>query len=423
MVMRLLAIVAGAMLVLAPAPVAACFCGPSCGSILTAEALFAATVTAIQSPASGLGERIIRLSDVRVVRGTAAPDRLVTMAGDTCGYDFKVGTRYLVDARQFQPGRFGASSCGNTRPLADAKGLLAFLAATRPELRPRLWGRVISARADQFLRTASAPSPVAGAVVTVSGPVTRAMTTSDDGDYSFAVRDLPLGTYTVSVEVPASRTDIGAPPGATVTFGPHVECASLTVAVPSTARLSGRIVDDAGRPVADVPVVIFPLPFDWWAGRIHTAAVTDAYGRYVIDALAPGRYAGGVAMPYPGVDAPYRPGRLRMRDGSDEITIAPGAAVEALPLTAVAAPRIPVPGRVVVAPDEGAAGVFVAVAALDGFPQARTAGVTTDADGHFRLELHDGVRYRIEVERGGRVVASRDIVAGRGLDIQVRVPQ
>lgn len=420
MTMRVWAVTAAWMFLALPSAADACFCAANCGSILQSGALFEATVVAIQSPPSGLGEAIVTLADVRVVRGTAVPNRLVMGAGDTCGYQFKIGTRYLVDAHEFQPGRFGASSCGNTTPLADAKGLLAFLAAARPDLRPRLWGRVIRPPADVFLRTASAPSPVAGAVVTVSGPVTRAMTTSESGDFSFAVGDLPLGTYTVNVEVPASRTDIGVPRVETVTFDRRFECAALTLAAPSTARLSGRIVDVVGRPLPDVLVEIFPLPFDWWAGGIRAAAVTDADGRYVIDALAPGRYGGGVALPFPDGDSPYAPARLRTRDGSDEIMIAPGSAVEASPLGVRPAPRIAVPGRVLVAQDEGLAGAFIVVSALDGLPQATTGGVTTDAEGRFHLELHDGVRYRVDAEVRGRVVASRDIVAARGVEITVR---
>lgn len=421
--MRVLAVTAAWMLLAVPSAADACFCSPRCGSILQSTTLVEATVVAIQSPPSGLGEAIVTLTDVRVVRGTAAPDRLVMGAGDTCGYDFKIGTRYLVDAHEFQPGRFGASLCGNTRPLADAKGLLAFLAAPRPELRPRVWGRVISAPANRFLREAGAPSPVGGAVVTVSGPVTRTVTTSADGDFSFAFGELPHGTYTVVVDVPASRTDLGAPRVETVTLGPMFECVSLTIAVPSTARLSGRIIDDDGRPLPGVVVEIFPLPFDWWAGSIRTAAVTDAEGRFAIEALAPGRYGGGVAMPFPNADVPYRPARLRAQDGREDIEIRPGAAVEAPALAVVAAPRISVPGRIVVAPGDSAAGLFVVVAALDGFPQARTGGVTTDADGRVRLDLHEGVRYRVEVERGGRVVAARDIVARRDVEVRVRVPR
>lgn len=423
MVRCVFAVAVGAMLLLAPAPAVACFCAPSCGSILNAEALFEATVTAIETPPSGLGEQIIRLADVRPIRGAAAPDRLVALSGDTCGYHFRIGTRYLVDARQFQPGRFGASLCGNTTPLADAQGLLAFLAASRPELRPRLWGRVISAPADRFLRAAGAPSPVGGAVVTVSGPVTRATTTSADGDFSFAFGDLPPGAYTVAVDVPADRPDIGAPRVETVTFGPHVECASLTVLAPSTARLSGRIVDPSGQPRPDVLVEIFPLPFDWLAGGIRTAAVTDGDGRFAIEALAPGRYGGGVAVPFPSADAPYRPARLRMPEGGDDILIGPGASVDVPALVVVAAPRISVPGRVVVASGAGAAGEFVVAAALDGFPEATTGGATTDAEGRVLLDLHEGVRYRVEVERRGRVVAAREIVARRDVEFQVQVPK
>jgi hypothetical protein len=417
---RLLIALAVAAVVSAPATADACVCMTSCGSILQAELLFEATVVDIAAPRSGSGEQIVRLADVRTVRGGAAPDQLVTTVGDTCGYRFTVGTRYLVDARQFQPGRFSASSCGNTMPLADATGTLAFLLAPSPDRRPRLWGRVVSPFANQYLRRATPSRAIAGAVVTARGPVTRAVATTSQGDFAFAFPELPDGDYDVTISVAAGHSDVRAPESRRVTLAAGA-CAALTFTAPSTARVRSRVVDRAGPPVAGVRVEIFPLPYDQYAAGIVTAADSDADGWVTIDGVAPGRYAGGVAAPYPRESSAWAPALLRTSGGSTEIDVPPGGTVELPPVVAIEAPLVSVSGRVLTAPDTGVADAFIVVSALDGLPQARTGGARTDAEGRFTIDLHRGVRYRVMVERRGRVTVSVETVAGAG-PIQITLP-
>ena len=408
---RHLIAVAVAILVSAPVAADACTCITSCGTILQAELLFEATVVDIAAAPSGSNEQIVRLADVRAVRGDAAPTELVTSLGDTCAYGFKVGMRYLVDGRQFQPGRFSASSCGNTMPLADATGALAFLLEQSPERRPRLWGRVVSRFANHYLRRATPPRAIAGAVVTARGPVTRTVATTPQGDFAFPFSEMPDGDYDVTIGVAAGQGDVGAPAPQRVTLAAGA-CAALTFTAPSTARVRSRVVDRAGAPVAGVRVELFPLPYDQYAGGIVTAADSEADGWVTIEGVAPGRYAGGVAAPYPRDGSAHAPALLRASDGSTEIDVAPGATVELPPVVAVDAPPITASGRVLSAPDTGVAGGFIVVSALDGLPQARTGGARTDAEGRFRIVLHRGVRYRVMVEIRGRVVASTDVVAG-----------
>lgn len=420
MPIRLLVTFAVAALVSAPAVADACSCILSCGSILRAELLFEATVVDISAPPAGSDVQVVRLADVRPVLGEATPTQLLVSVGDTCAYRFKTGTRYLVDAREFGPGRFSATSCGNTRPLADAKGVLAFLHAATPEERPRVWGRVARPFANEFLRRPTPASPVGGAVVTLSGPVTRSIETTANGDFAFPFRDVPDGDYDVRVELPPSRRDIAPPPTSRVHLEP-TECTDLRIEPPSTSRIVGRVVGADGSPMSGVRVELFPLPYDHWAGGIMTAGDSDADGRFAIDALAPGLYAGGIAVPFPDEDAPFRPARLLTPRGSADIEVAPGATVELPPIVAAAAPRIVVSGRVLRAPDVGVADGFIVVSALDGMPQATTGGARTDGEGRFTIGLHRGVRYRVMVEIRGRVVASTEVVAGTA-PIEIMLP-
>ena len=393
-----------------------CFCAKSCGSILTATTLFEATVVAVDQPDGPGGASRVRLADVRAIRGDAPPDAVVSGGGE-CGYSFKVGTRYLIDAFEAQPGRYGATVCSGTRPLSLAAGLLSYSTAP-PDLRPRVFGTLASRMADHYLRTGSATGPpVGGAVVSIAGPVNKTTTTNARGDFAFF--DVPDGDYQLVVEVPRDRPDVAAPPMRSFELGRGAACLDLALIAPSTARVSGLVVDETGAPTAGVWVEIFALPYDHRAGGIVTAATTNAAGRFAIERLAPGVYGGGVGIPYPGEARPYAPARVQTCEGGVAIEVGPGASVELSRLTARRVQLTSVSGRVSGAPGATLGGLFVVLAAVDGVPTALTGGTTTDAEGRFTLDVYRGVRYEVQVEYYGRVVGAVEFVAG---DEPVEVP-
>jgi hypothetical protein len=166
-------------------------------------------------------------------------------------------------------------------------------------------------------------------------------------------------------------------------------------------------------------VEIFPLPYDQYAGGYATAAITDANGRYSIERIAPGVYGGGVGIPYPSGSAPYAPARARTGDGAADIVVAPGAEVQASPIVIRPAPLVTVSGRVTGFEAARAGGLMLVLSALDAFPSARAYGGRTDASGRFTLSVHRGVRYRVHVEGGGRIVGTTEFVAG---DEAIEVP-
>ena len=157
-----------------PRLAAACLCiSGGCDSVLASKTIFEATVVAVERPATYGGNVVVRLADGRPVVGEAAPSVLIGGDGASCAYQFTVGERYLIDAYESQPGRFGASNCGHTKPLVAAGGLLAYLSLPSPIERGRVWGRVSTGgMADRRVGRAGGP-PVDGAEVTLSGTVQR----------------------------------------------------------------------------------------------------------------------------------------------------------------------------------------------------------------------------------------------------------
>lgn len=409
-----------AALIATPVVAAACTCFSACGSILSAPPVFEATVVEIGRPVGRDDLVVVRLSDVRAVRGVASPSTVTTSIDDAaCGYPFEVGERYLIDAHEYQPGLFGVSLCSKTMPIEAAGGALALLAAP-PAARPRIFGRIGTHTAGGAGR-AHGPA-VGGAVVRLTGPVERQAMTNANGEFSFT--GVPDGDYQIDATMPSERRDVVAPPAARVTLGSADVCAAIDLVAPSTARVSGTVVDAAGRPMAGVWVELYPWPYNQWAAGRVTGATTDAAGRYAIDGIPPGRYAGGLGMPFPSERNAIAPVLLRAADGDVVVAIGPAAALVMPPLVATAAPRVAVSGRVSAPAGMRVEDIELVLHALDGFATARTYGGKIGPGGRFEILAHRGVRYRVVAEAATRAVGEAEFVAGDDeIEVILRAPR
>ncbi|MFD2082197.1 carboxypeptidase regulatory-like domain-containing protein [Actinopolymorpha cephalotaxi] len=118
-------------------------------------------------------------------------------------------------------------------------------------------------------------TPIAGATIQVEGPLSRTVTTDQDGNYQLT---LSVGDYTVSAHafgyvgrsapVTVSRNETTTRNFALIEGSPH--------------SLSGTVTDDRGRPVTGALVAVdgTPLP----------AVTTDARGRFAFDAVPADSY-------------------------------------------------------------------------------------------------------------------------------------
>lgn len=130
-------------------------------------------------------------------------------------------------------------------------------------------------------------APVAGAVVTVTGPGgTRTVPTAADGTY--AVDGLVPGEHTVGVEVPFGYTPDG-PTARTVTVDAD-DVADVDFALARPGAVGGVVTDAGGAPVPGATVTV-----DGPDGAVEL--VTDADGAYFLDGLVPGAYAVALTVP------------------------------------------------------------------------------------------------------------------------------
>jgi hypothetical protein len=103
-----------------------------------------------------------------------------------------------------------------------------------------------------------------------------------DGEGRFRLDGLPAGRCRVTARIRGLRP-------ATV----EVEAGATDVLLRllAGARLTGRVRDQAGQPIAGFSVVIVPLVGQLERGEVDASSFFDASAAYAIDGLLPGRYA------------------------------------------------------------------------------------------------------------------------------------
>jgi hypothetical protein len=244
-------------------------------------------------------------------------DVLTGSGGGDCGFNFRVGSSYLVFAyRHPVTGRLGTGICSRTALANWANRDLKLLRApVRPLEQPALvHGRAM--RSDlHSARTPRVNEPFAGARVRLVGQAGSFETrTSSDGRYEFRV---PVGRYRLIVETADqfySYPDASA--GIEVRVVGPTPCAPIDIQIKSNGRVRGRLVDSMGRGVPFLSLDIGDRLRVESLGTISVAArtTTDADGRFQFERLAPGDYAIGLTLTrYPG----RRDGDFAVRLGSD----------------------------------------------------------------------------------------------------------
>jgi hypothetical protein len=246
----------------------ACSCesrGPACQAFWKTAAVFDGTVVSIEParPDDFTGERTIRITE-NVVRlavrqswkgiDTPAVDVVTNGGGGSCGFDFKLGGRYLVFAdRGTLDGRLRVSICNLTREFDGTGDAAAFLASlTFPSGGGRAFGKVdLSVRSfkadDGAFKRMSFEIPVR---LVGNGQDRRATTTA--GRYEFS--GLPPGTYAVTITVPAGYSTWRTEREAEI---PDARgCAQTDFTLSPAGRITGRLVDKNGRGVYNVSVEV-----------------------------------------------------------------------------------------------------------------------------------------------------------------------
>jgi hypothetical protein len=249
-----------------PSLVSACTCAFTLGTCQqtwkSADLIFTGKVTRKVPVGEGVNIDVsytmyaFEFQVTEVFRGFAFEGQTVLVhtgaGGGDCGYQFKIGTNYLVYA-SLNNGRLGTNICTPTRPSAGALHIVRQLRALQKGGRAADLFGTIATSPVAFTDINQDIKPLAGKQVRVidGNNVEQSTTTDDEGIFSF--QDLPAGTYRIEVSPPLGMStwalnkgeifdvDIGAPRASgcpvNITFSPD-------------GRIKGKVIDEDGNGVA-----------------------------------------------------------------------------------------------------------------------------------------------------------------------------
>lgn len=403
--------------------------------------VFEATVVSIErrtdeAPQPDGGRRIlsdttvVHLKDIRNLIGEGATTVETAGNGASCGYTFKVGQRYVIDAFR-GTGTLSTSSCSQTKPIEEAGSLLAYIdSLSRPSAGATVTGGVFAETQYSF-EPIGRSRGLGGLTVTVDGPVSRSTMSAADGAFRFD--GLPPGHYRIGVDAghsPHWEARTARPFDLPNAHACHDAYVPLTL----SATLEGTVVDAAGKPVSNASIALrrtdaLTRPrnpdFPTFVGYARTRS--DELGRYEFRGLQPGQYVVGLNIDSGPTDAsPYAPVFLTGQDGQPEVVDFPLGGHRLLPqLVAVPISTIEVAGRVLWPDGRPGTGMRVRAFAQGEtrFGMGRSVDAVVDDEGRFTLMLPAGIAHsvrafvdpdRARAAQDYGVGAETEIVAGRG---------
>jgi len=312
----------------------ACSCAgreTPCEGFGSASAVFSGTVTAtrereranVNDPDDVGYVRLFKFSVEQSFRGvdTTEVEILTGSGGGDCGYDFKIGGRYLVYAHRYR-NYLVTTICSRTKPFAQANEDLAFLgnlSSAAPGA--AIYGRLLPGRETKTELAAIA----ANALIKIEGANVR-KEVRPDAEGHYRISGLPPGKYKVAVQLPETLTSDG--PEREISVADR-GCAGDIFFIHDNGRVMGQVLDAEGQPVNGVLIILKPEsdPRDY---GLNTGR-TDSEGRFSISNIPAGRYLiganqskfrnpGDPGLAYPGV---FYPGVVDQAS-AQVITVGPG---------------------------------------------------------------------------------------------------
>lgn len=397
----------------------ACTCGGGngapCEEFWRVDAVFTGRVTGSSQITVGEGEfkstqRVVRLTVEQRFRGdveNVETEVITGWGGGDCGYEFKMGGRYIVYAyRDEKDHKLYTSICSRTRTLAEAADDLAFIRglATTRDAAGSIFGRVVK-RNYEWKEGESVFKPVTNVDVMVEG-VEKKYEARSDSQGHFRVAGLQPGTYKVKIKVPEGLTTDSMKDESSRMIEGEVTlaargCAEREFYLESDTRVSGRVLDAMAQPVANMRLEMRAAPNSKNNYNAFLYAETNAEGRFEFKEVPPGSYLIGFRilgstntepLPYSRI---YYPG-VPTRAQAGVVNIKEGERLRDLELRLM--PRleeINLEGAVVWEDGRPAPGAGVNVSLFEEGEMTVYKWLKADERGRFTLKLFSGASYRV----------------------------
>jgi hypothetical protein len=412
----------------------ACTCissGPACQAFWTTDVVFDGTVVKIDSisrqetfsdQAFQVTEFVVTLQVRQNWKGVEGETVQVTTSGSgaSCGFDFKMGSRYLVFAsRGGSDSRPRVSLCSFTRAYNGSGEPAAFFASLGgPETGGRVFG-TIESLTPSF---SSSRSPM-DLEVRLTGNGRTLTTTAKAGRYEFS--SLAAGNYGLSVLVPDGYSTWM--PTRSVEIPNQRACFESDFGLTPSGHISGWVVDRSGRGVSkvDVEVTASDIELDRQEYLQVASTQSDSDGFFELRDLPPGRYVAGINLQ--DLPSQYRPYARTIFPGGNEppmtIELALGQSVN-LGRWVIPPPLsvVKLTGTITWSDGTPAAGVYVSLSDVgrNAASRARGAGgAMSGPDGRFVVDAREGRVYRFMARLGGTgpalTVSAQQVEAHAGL--------
>lgn len=292
----------------------ACTCWgpePPCAAYGRADVVFSGTVIASSlieveaelgkdEPKYKYQQRLVRLRVEQPHSGVpeAMVEVVTGLGGGDCGYGFKMHQQYLVYAqRQPNKSQLSTSICTRTKPLSQAEEDLAYIAGVaQAPASALLYGQI----GKSVMGGDGSKQPLAGIRLAIKGE-DKEITVVSDAAGNYRAAGLPVGKYKIEILPPAG---LGAQVNEVeVTVQPR-GCAIADFALYADRRISGRVVNAAGQPLAKAYLQLGGKEKNNLAGHVNSV-YSDEDGKFAFRLVPPGRYT--VIFNHDGPDGEFRP--------------------------------------------------------------------------------------------------------------------
>jgi 5-hydroxyisourate hydrolase-like protein (transthyretin family) len=416
---RLLVFLAAVLLISSSA--FACSCqfggGAPCQDFWQADAVFSGT--AVSSGKINVVEGGFK-SDMRLLRFTvdqpfrgmqaAEVEVLTGWGGGDCGYEFKVGQRYLVYAyRDEKDNRLTTSICTRTRLVTEADDDLTFIRALPASGNNGLIFGTVGKRNHHWKEGEQWYKPVAGVEMVIEGEGTQYQAQSD-ADGKFRVEKVLPGKYVVKLKLPPGLIRPSGKDESGMTAENEIEvaahgCAKTEFYLESDTRVRGRVLDAKGNPVASMQLNLRGAGADQKNVNVFLYATTDADGNFEFKIVPPGDYWLGYHLlnsalqegqPY---GRTYLPG-VMSKALATTVSVKEGQSLTGLTL------QLPPPlsqrtvtGVVVWSDGQPAKGASIYLNLIEEGQMSSFWSTQPDENGRFTLKLYEGLQYKVSAYR------------------------
>jgi 5-hydroxyisourate hydrolase-like protein (transthyretin family) len=402
----------------------ACSCafggGAPCQEYWRAEAVFSGTIIGsssikVKEESFPRTERQVRVAITQAFRGIEGgqTEVITGLGGGDCGYGFELGKSYLIYAfRSERDGKFHTSICTRTRPIGDSDDDIAFInSLATAEPGATIFGQV--AKRNYYWKEGEKwYKPVPDAEVTIEGHGEKRELKSD-AEGNFRVSGFQPGSYKVLLKLPPGllRNSYVKDEGARVVENEVSVvargCAQSDFHLESDSRVTGRVVDPSGQPIADLRLDMRGADADNRNINVFLSTQTNQDGTFEFKVVAPGDYRLGfrilnsqstMNVPYPRT---YYPG-VTSKAAARVITVKEGVRLHELEFQMPAAlQEYQVEGQVVWSDGKQAPGVSIYLSLMEDGEMSEFSSLRADAEGRFKLKIFEGLQYKVSAYPDG----------------------